>query len=134
MLSQMRWTAVVALSFSLSASCGPGPEAMPHLEVKITGASIPVGVGGYCWPSGGNTTTCADPLSFEKVIQVDHLTPSRVPAASAGQISFDRRPNSIDLMAGLDESHLQAVPSHKRRLPDSGVARPMVIQLVWTMG
>jgi hypothetical protein len=110
MLSQMRSTVVIASSISLAACFGPGEIAMPKVEVTIAGTAVPAGLGSYCWPSGGNSVTCADMLSIETVIQGDHLAPSLASAASPGTISFDRRPKSMGLMVGSDEAHLQAVP------------------------
>lgn len=117
-VSDVRWSPAIPLILSLTACLGVGDVAMPHVEVKIAGTTVSTGLGSYCWQSGGHGQ-CADMASAEAVIQARKLTPILVSAASPGAITFDRRPNSMDLMVGamsrtFNQSRSQVTPSRLR--------------------
>jgi hypothetical protein len=107
--ASVRWAATFASTLMFAGCAGVGGAAMPQVGVKIAGANVPTAMGSYCWSSVGHGE-CADMASMEAVIQARGLSPIRVLANGSGAITFDRRPNSLDLMVGSDQAHLQAVP------------------------
>jgi len=108
-MKPVRLAAAVGATLVLIACAGPGGVAKPQVQVKIAGTIVPAAMGSYCWSSGGQGQ-CVDMASMHAVAQTRGLTPTHVLAASPGTITFDRYPRSLDLMAGSDEAHLQAVP------------------------
>jgi hypothetical protein len=104
-----REIAAVTTAVVMLAGCGGSPAvSMPNVRITVDSTQVPTARGSYCWNSGGHGE-CADMASIEAVIKAGNLTPFRVPPDAVATLSFDRPPESIELSAGLDEAHLEAV-------------------------
>ena len=105
----MRRLALMLATLLLLACGGSNSNtSLPRLAVTFARTPVPIALGSYCWQTV-NHGHCVDGGSIQSEIVARGLDAIRVLPGSAGQIAFDRTPNTLSLSAGADEDHLEPI-------------------------